>query len=486
MKKIISFLETCKKDNPISDLLVDNHNVDKIIIFKEQTYKKPDSSKIEVIDLHQNVYKLKECIDAEIIINCDKYKSRFFDLYDRFGQIKLIYKPYYNFESMFSKFLTYGISIIGNDPNEVVVIFNDIPHSPIEYLIYFLSKELDVKLIYFQTLPKLDDHSAWIQFKTTGFEGEESSSTLEGISTLNKSTDKELMKNLSPRFISYLKNYSISNELQLEDNYMKSPTNMTQINTARSMKNNFFYYVNKLVYLISKGRFIRLAYKFITGFVINPIEKIYLKRTMSKYISMLDNRLLIEKNHILYFPLHLQPEATSSPASNFFRNQLLIIKAFSDILGDDQLLVVKDHPATFITSSFDQPERRIRFRNRKFYSSIANMNNVMLVDSSVSSKYLLSLCDTVVTLRGSICLEALINKKPCLIFENSFYMGFPNTVYVNDISDLKNIISKIRNFYISDNDILSTLSYFDSISFDYDETKKTNYKSIVGFIEKEI
>lgn len=486
MKRIISFLETYKKENPIVDLLAVNPRVETLLVFKERTYKKMVSKKIRNIDLHQNISNFTECIDVNIIMRCDKYKSRFYDLCDRFGQTTLGFKPYYKFESTFNKYLTYGLNIIGENFNQVIVLYNDIPHSPIEYLIYFLSKELDIKIIYFQSLPRIDNHSTWIQFMTSGFEGEEYSVTLKGIAKNKTTNDEELISNLSPRFSSYLKSYSISD---LDKNSILNIyplANMTQINSSRSFGDNLKFYASKIYYLLSKGRILRLLSKAIVGFIINPIEKIYIKRVMLKYTKKIEDETLLEKKHIIYYPLHLQPEATSSPASNFFRNQLLLIKAISDNIDDNQLLIVKDHPATFSTSSFDQPERRNRYRNKAFYSSISKLKNTILVNSSISSKYLLSISDSVVTLRGSICLEALINKKSCLVFENSFYTGFPNTKYLRDLSNLKSEINSIKNKTISDNDILSTLSYFDSISFDYEETQNIGYENIIKLIEKSI
>jgi hypothetical protein len=75
-----------------------------------------------------------------------------------------------------------------------------------------------------------------------------------------------------------------------------------------------------------------------------------------------------------FFPLHYQPELASMPLGGEYVNQLKIIKLFSDLLGQDEQLIVKEHPSTFVSAK----KTNANFRTSSFYEWIAKMPRVRL------------------------------------------------------------------------------------------------------------
>lgn len=120
----------------------------------------------------------------------------------------------------------------------------------------------------------------------------------------------------------------------------------------------------------------------------------------------------------IYFALHYQPERTTLPDGDVYREQLLAIRRISESMPDDMILLVKEHPAQ---SSFDL--RNMHQRSEEFYNCILQIPKTRLISGSVSSDRLLEECVLCATITGSSINEALTRGKPVIFFGNSYIVG---------------------------------------------------------------
>ena len=113
--------------------------------------------------------------------------------------------------------------------------------------------------------------------------------------------------------------------------------------------------------------------------------------------------------NFIYFPLHMQPEASSIPLGGVYGDQELLVRAFAEALPLGLSLVVKEHPRQI------EPERLL-FRYSGFYKRICANNNVFLVHHDVSTSFLLKRSLAAVTLTGTTAFEALAFRKYCFLW----------------------------------------------------------------------
>ena len=136
-----------------------------------------------------------------------------------------------------------------------------------------------------------------------------------------------------------------------------------------------------------------------------------IRRKFSANILRLFRSLLVRKfihglprdlpQRFVLLPLHHQPEATTLVNGIWYSNQISLVEQLSKSLPLGYELVVKEHP------------RSIGQRPIWQYKHIRGLHNVVI--SNLNSKYLCSLSDLVVTVSGSVALEATALAKPVLL-----------------------------------------------------------------------
>jgi len=148
----------------------------------------------------------------------------------------------------------------------------------------------------------------------------------------------------------------------------------------------------------------------------------------------------------IYFPLHFQPEATTSARGRHFVEQEEVVNSIASHLPEDVLLVLKEHPHQF---------QRLLPRSRNFYSRLVATRNVVLVSSDVPSLKLRQQCLAVVTVSGSNGFEALASGKPVIAFGSASWREAPGVHTVRSDHDVKQAVNEVmvatshpRNLYL--------------------------------------
>lgn len=115
----------------------------------------------------------------------------------------------------------------------------------------------------------------------------------------------------------------------------------------------------------------------------------------------------------IYFPLHLQPELTTSALGGAFSDQMLAIEMLSSWLPKGYFIYLKENPK--------QTEKQ---RGPLFYKRLAALKNVRLLSRTENSIALIKNSIGVATVTGTAGWEALFHGKPVLVFGLAWYRDF--------------------------------------------------------------
>ncbi|MBI4705032.1 MAG: hypothetical protein HY744_28330 [Deltaproteobacteria bacterium] len=147
--------------------------------------------------------------------------------------------------------------------------------------------------------------------------------------------------------------------------------------------------------------------------------------------ARLGERSLDQLGRFVFFPLHLQPEATMLVSAPCFNNQLAVVQAISAGLPAGYRLAVKDHP--LISGR----------RPRSFYQAIMSLPNAHLLAPDVSGSQVVERCAAVVTVKGTVGLEALLRGKPVLALAPVWYEDVAGVTKVEDFGALPRILKSV-------------------------------------------
>lgn len=135
----------------------------------------------------------------------------------------------------------------------------------------------------------------------------------------------------------------------------------------------------------------------------------------------------------IYYPLHYQPECTSSPmGGGLYAYQILPIEILAYNSPDNVKIYVKEHPCQV---SFG--------RQKEFYSCLSKIPKVIIVPSSYSSYELEKRCIAVASLTGTAGFEAMFFGKPFLMFGHIFYNKLSAAYHIRTNEECRNAIESI-------------------------------------------
>lgn len=172
---------------------------------------------------------------------------------------------------------------------------------------------------------------------------------------------------------------------------------------------------------------------------INEIKKIFSHTRNIKFgLKRAVNRFYLQKKakhfsisaagkYILYF-LHHQPEATTTSAASQYVDQWKIIEEIAIHGPSDVNIVIKAHPFGY------------GWQGKQYFERLLRLKNVMLAPIGFSGKELIQKAQAVLTINGSIGLEALIYDVPAYTLGDSWY-SHPD--YIQNLDDPKDLLRLI-------------------------------------------
>lgn len=151
-------------------------------------------------------------------------------------------------------------------------------------------------------------------------------------------------------------------------------------------------------------------------------------------------QMLNTSKHLVYFPLHLQPELSTSAIGGVFQDQLYAIETLRALLGDEWTILVKENPK----QSYFQ-------RDELFFKRLSNIAGVKLVDKLFPSIEIIEKVAFTATITGTAGWEAIKGCGKCLIFGLAWYASLENCLsYYPALtrSELADFLAETKSFAV--------------------------------------
>jgi hypothetical protein len=352
--------------------------------------------------------------DVGSLISYESFHSSYFDTYHvMIARRGLYYAELHEVINEFSLAYHYFSYVLKNQKIDLV-LFANIPHEGPDFVLYEVAKLNGIKtLICYQTL--FDDKFLF-------------SATIEDFGRFEKipslfGGDKIVLEHGHCQYLFYMKGFT-DLENQGPESFFRKTLHMCRSCFAR------FLFFLKNPWRPLKAR--------IKGILITNAEynlqKSYLHQikqyTLSK--GALDS-LIDSQENIVYFPLHLQPELSTSVLGGVFQDQIYAIETLSSLLGNGWVILVKENPK----QTFFQ-------RRDSFFKRLNSLNNVYLVDKTYSTYRLIEKSRFVATISGTAGWEAIKGGGKCLVFGKTWYSGLPGCYTYGGDFDLKSFLGSIE------------------------------------------
>lgn len=182
----------------------------------------------------------------------------------------------------------------------------------------------------------------------------------------------------------------------------------------------------------------------------------YLKNTIllnsiKKLINNISVRELPKDFKFVFFPLQLQPEASTEPHAGFYSDYKNSVSLVASKLNKNEILVIKEHPAYFSTNSLAKFNIN-NYRSREFYLKLVSLPNVILVNNDFNTLDLIQESEFVVTTNGTVILESLSLDKNVVLLGSHYYSSLPNVYSINEEEDMVEVLNSARNKLCSPSD----------------------------------
>ena len=340
-----------------------------------------------------------------IIVRRGIFLSSFYDIRDEFSQY------FHNF-----------FEIIKVNKIELIIFFS-FPHEGPDYILYKLAKSLGIKtILLYQTI---FDNRFFIISDLDQF----------GKINYDESKKPENFEHLLDYHNQYINN--VQNFILRNVNIMNSPFK-TFLNSRRKTKTILIKLLNFLNILNRKDY--QIEYK-------NNLKKLFISKKEFK-------KVFEKKTKKIYFPLHFQPELSTSVLGGSYDDQILVIERLSMFAGDNWDIIIKDNPR----QTYYQ-------RGSFFFKRLKNFSNIHVVDSMHDSLELIKKSDLVATVTGTPGWEAIKYRKKVLVFGNSWYSYIHGCLRVNNNTSDEEIHNFLNQSY-NDNKFKSDFNRLFSQSFE--------------------
>ena len=338
------------------------------------------------------------------------------------------------------------------EENIEVIIFPDIPHDLPNYMLYCIAKEINIKTIILVPTFFVDKFYYLLDIEDYGiFDNSEIYCCENEKINLNKEYKKDLF-------------------------YMKKPCLKSKIKRKFRFVINFSGWINERVEIICRKKYLYIGiYEFLLTKIIKStklkLENYLYEDTINKRGMGIDLNL-----KYVYFPLHLQPEMTTSVLGGIYSDQLLAIERLAKIIPNDWYIYVKENP-----------KQTSYMRGKFFFRRLNLISKAILVSKDVDTYDLMDKCQFVATITGTAGWEAITGGKNVLVFGKAWYINFPGVFKYDENLKIKDIIEfKINHKKIENRleemlmktvkGVVNTDLLLGINNFNYENNKKDIYK----------
>jgi hypothetical protein len=156
------------------------------------------------------------------------------------------------------------------------------------------------------------------------------------------------------------------------------------------------------------------------------------KRIINRiWLKKVSNDFSIDKagEYILYFMAH-QPEASTTSAAQRYVDQWKIIEDIAVNAPSHINIVIKDHPFGY------------GWHGKAYYERLIRLPNVMMAPISYDGKELIRWAKAVVTINGSVGLEAMVYDTPAYTLGDAWY-AHPD--YIENLTSPLELLKRLEN-----------------------------------------
>jgi hypothetical protein len=162
--------------------------------------------------------------------------------------------------------------------------------------------------------------------------------------------------------------------------------------------------------------------------VTRNLARLYHRRRFSAFETSLSSTWLSSSKFVIY-PIHYQPEASTSIGSPHHVDQESVIRNIAFSLPPDLSLVVKEHRSA------------IGYNTTRFYRSVAALPGVFLVGPHLNIKSLIRLSQGVVALTSTAAFEAALLGKRAWLLGHAPFQCHPLITRVSSFEELSSSLA---------------------------------------------
>ena len=207
----------------------------------------------------------------------------------------------------------------------------------------------------------------------------------------------------------------------------------------KNLKNNDYFNIEKRKLKIN-GKLDKIIHiiKIILGSIKHIFRFMKIEYAFRQYIlSKLQNLWLPSLGHSLknkqkyiYYPLHSNPEYSTSVMGVMWQDQLVIIESLAKSIPHDWIVYVKEHPGVMTS----------RIRPYSMYKRILKIPNVIIAPVYEDTNKIIENSQMVAVVTGTAGWEAVLRNKPVIHFVDVFYQKLDLSKKCSDLNKLSNII----------------------------------------------
>jgi hypothetical protein len=222
-------------------------------------------------------------------------------------------------------------------------------------------------------------------------------------------------------------------------------------------------------------RFKRLVSAFTPGFNRKLEQKLIHRGDQKRYVSTLRRMEQSSPDYsapFVYFPLHFQPELTTSTNGDIYDDQLLALDILAQLIPDDWKIYVKENP-----------KQTANQRGQFFFPRLASIKKAELISRHEDSHKLIEKSRFVATITGTAAWESIRMGKPALCFGNSWFKEMPGIFQYNEQFKLSDLLATSIDPFVLENKVNELLCHAwpGIIDLAYSDAHKEN-----GFIYSEV
>lgn len=132
----------------------------------------------------------------------------------------------------------------------------------------------------------------------------------------------------------------------------------------------------------------------------------------------------------IYYPLHYEPERTTSPDGGIFYDQIRAVAEIRSRLPTDYTLVIKEHPSQLYKNM-----RGFKGRAKETYDLLERIEGIKLAPADTPSSNLIEHCRGLATITGTAAIEAVLSGKPVLVLGHAWFRSLSGIYGNSDIDE---------------------------------------------------